>query len=252
VTCAMWRTKLGPYVDSELSDHEIESLESHLRTCPSCAADALGRLQLKRMTQAAGARYSPTSQFRLRIEQSIQAKRKPLWGFGWAPRLAAAVAVVVLLVGSIGLWVWHSQRAQALTEFADLHVATLASANPVDVVSTDRHAVKPWFAGKLPFTFNLPDLQNSPFKLVGGRVAYFEHSPGAQLLFEVQKHHLSVFILQDQAGKLPFNMGITKSRQLAFNIETWSDGGLRYVVMSDAAPADVHDLSELLRRAARS
>jgi anti-sigma factor RsiW len=267
MTCDMWQIKLEPYVDSELSGDELTNLESHLRACPSCAADALGRLQMKRMTQAAGARYSPTPQFRLRIEQSIKAKRKPFGMLGWMPirvggmgggrrfagvSLAAAAAVVVLMVGSVGLWVRHSQREQALTELADLHVATLASTNPVDVVSTDQHTVKPWFAGKLPFSFDLPELQGSPFKLVGGRVTYFEHSPGAQLLFEVRKHQLSVFIVQDQAGTIPLNTGSTKSRQLAFNIETWAESGLRYVVISDATPADVHDLGELFRRAARS
>jgi anti-sigma factor RsiW len=251
MTCDVWESKLGRYVDSELSEDELEKLESHMRTCPSCAADALGRVQMKRMTQAAGARYAPTPEFRLRIEQSIKAKRKPFWSFGWMTQLAAAAAVLVLLVGSAGLWVRHSQREQAITELADLHVATLASTNPVDVVSTDQHTVKPWFAGKLPFTFNLPELQNSPFKLVGGRVAYFEHSPAAQLLFDVRKHQLSVFVLQDK-GTTPFSAGDTTSRKLAFNMETWAQDGLRYVVISDASPADVHDLAELLRKAARA
>ena len=251
MTCDTWQSKLESYVDSELSENELTNLESHLRACPACAADALGRLQMKRMTQAAGARYSPTPEFRLRIEQSIKTKRKSAWVFGWIPKLAAVAAILVLLVGSAGLWVRHSRREQAFTELADLHVATLASTNPVDVVSTDRHTVKPWFAGKLPFTFNLPELQNSPFKLVGGRVAYFEHSPGAQLLFDVRKHQLSVFIFQDKAT-VPLKAGVTISRKLAFNMETWTEDGLRYVVISDAGPADVHDLGELLRSAAHS
>jgi len=158
MTCDVWKSKLEPYVDSELSDDELAKVESHLRACASCAADALGRLQMKRITQAAGARYSPTPQFRLRIEQSIRAKRKPVWALGLMPRLAAVSALLLLLVWSADLWMGHSQREQALTELADLHVATLASANPVDVVSTDRHTVKPWFAGKLPFTFDVPEL----------------------------------------------------------------------------------------------
>jgi anti-sigma factor RsiW len=252
MTCDTWKTKLDAYIDSELSDNELHNLELHLRECPSCAADSLGRLQLKRITQAAGTRYLPTPQFRLRIENSIKAKRKSRWSLGWIPKLAAAGAFVVLLVGSIGLWMRHSQREQALTELADLHVATLASANPVDVVSTDRHTVKPWFQGKLPFTFNLPELQNSPFKLVGGRMTYFEHAPSAQLLFEVRKHQLSVFIFQDQQGQSLFATGSSDARELAFNMETWSHGGLRYVVVSDASPSDVHELSELLRGAAVS
>jgi anti-sigma factor RsiW len=133
-----------------------------------------------------------------------------------------------------------------------MHVATLASANPVDVISTDRHTVKPWFAGRIPFSFNLPELLNSEFTLAGGRVAYFHHSPGAQLLFHLRKHELSVFIFQEEAGELPFSAGELTSTKLAFRMESWSEGGLRYFIVGDAAAADVHALSELMKRAARS
>jgi anti-sigma factor RsiW len=243
MTCDLWLSKLDAYVDGACSQEELASLEVHFRTCSSCAAEALSRLQMKRMTQAAAARYYPSPEFRLRIERSIEPKRRPVWVFAWMP--AVAVALVLLAVG-LTLWAWHAAREQALAELVDLHVATLASANPVDVVSTDRHTVKPWFQGKLPFTFNLPDLQNSSFKLVGGRVMYFEHSPGAQLLFQIRNHQLSVFILQDRPDAIPLAMGAT-ARDMAFNVETWSESGLRYVVISDASPADVHDLSDLIR-----
>jgi anti-sigma factor RsiW len=252
MTYDVWQAKLETYVDSELSAYELSKLESHLRSCPSCAADALRRLQMKRMTQAAGTRYSPAPQFRLRIEQSMRAKPKSLLAFGWIPKVAVAAAVLLLVIGPAALWVRHSQYEQALTELADLNVATLASANPVDVVSTDEHTVKPWFEGKLPFTFNLPELQRSPFKLIGGRVAYLEHNPGAHLLFEFGRHRLSVFIFQDHPSTMPLKAGSTTARKLDFNMETWAEGGLCYVVVSDAERAAVHDLSELLRKAARA
>ena len=252
MTCDPWQAKLDAYVDGDGSQEDFASLGAHLRTCPSCASDALGRLQMKRMTQAAGARYSPSPQFRQRIEQSIQRSRKPARAFAWMPRLAMAAVALVLVLASAALWMRHSVREQALAELLDLHVATMASANPVDVISTDRHTVKPWFQGKLPFTFNLPELQNSPFSLVGGRVMYFKHSPGAQLLFELRHHRLSVFILQDQPATIPRAMGVTAASEMAFNVETWSDGGLRYVVVGDASPADIHELGELLRGAGHS
>ena len=117
------------------------------------------------------------------------------------------------------------------------------------MISTDRHTVKPWFQGKIPFTFNLPELQNSPFKLAGGKLTYFEHGPAAQLLFQVRSHQLSVFILQDQPGKIPLTIGSTVERELAFNVETWTEAGLRYVVVGDANAADIHALAELMRSA---
>ncbi|MFZ0481056.1 MAG: zf-HC2 domain-containing protein [Terriglobales bacterium] len=249
MSCDLWRDKLDAYVDSACSPDEVAALEAHLQGCSSCAAEALSRLQMKRMTKAAAARYAPSREFRLRIEKSIEAKRRPLWAFARFPEFAfLAIALVFLAVGST-LWIRHSAREQALAELVDLHVATLASANPVDVISTDRHTVKPWFQGKLPFTFNLPELQNSPFKLLGGRVMYFEHAPGAQLLFQIRSHQLSVFIFQDRAGTGSLSAGVTAERELAFSVETWSDGELRYVVVSDANRADVHELGELMRAA---
>ena len=249
MTCD-WVPKLDLYVDGELVGGELKEVEAHLQACPICAADALNRLQLKRMTQSAGRRYSPRPEFRLKVAQSIDAAKRPGWARRWAPALAAAAALVLMLIPA-AFWLQHSRSEQALAELADLHVSTLASANPVDVVSSDRHTVKPWFQGKLPFTFNLPELQTSPFKLIGGRLTYFQQSPGAQLLYEVGKHQISVFIFQNRSELSRLNSGSSLSRKLAFNTETWTDGGLWHFVLGDASPSDVHDLSELLRSANR-
>jgi anti-sigma factor RsiW len=246
MTCD-WVPKLDLYVDGELSGGELTGVEAHLRTCPTCAAEALSRLQLKRMTQAAGRRFSPRQEFRQKVEQRIDRAKRPLWAWGWAPVLAAAAALVLVVIPTF--WLQHSRSELALGELADLHVSTLASASPVDVVSSDRHTVKPWFQGKLPFTFNLPEVATSPFKLIGGRLTYYQQSPGAQLLYEVGQHRISVFIFQNRAELSRLNSGSLLRRKLAFNTETWADGGLWYFVLGDASPADVHDLSQLLRSA---
>ncbi len=84
----------------------------------------------------------------------------------------AAAAVVILVVGTLtSTYVGtRAGRDHVFSEIADLHVATLASSSPVDVISSDRHTVKPWFQGKIPFAFDLPELQNSDFSLLGGRM----------------------------------------------------------------------------------
>jgi anti-sigma factor RsiW len=208
-------------------------------------------LQLKRMTQAAGRRFRPDPEFRLKVEQSIGAPSGPKWLRRRVPALAMAAALV-LLVAFTGIWLRYTRGEQAASELADLHVATLASANPVDVVSTDRHTVKPWFQGKLPFTVNLPELQNSPFKLAGGSLAYFHQSPGAHLLFELRKHRISVFIIQDRGEAGWPNAGSSANGDLTFSSETWTEGGLRYFVIGDCNRSDLYDLSERLKSAARS
>ena len=140
----------------------------------------------------------------------------------------------------------RSQRQSVYGELADLHVATLASGNPVDVVSTDRHTVKPWFEGKIPFTFNLPELQNTDFTLVGGRVAYMEQTPGAQLIYRIRKHEISVFIFQDRAGETA-TLPSGPVQAFSFNVESWKKNGLRYFVIGDVGGDDIKTLSKLLR-----
>jgi anti-sigma factor RsiW len=246
-----WARKLDQYVDAELPDSELPDMEAHLRTCPACASGALSRLQAKRLTQAAGRRYSPSPEFRMKVERSLASARLPHWARRWLPALAAAAALLVILSGA-AIWLQHARGEQALGELADLHIATLASPNPVDVPSSDRHTVKPWFQGKLPFSFNLPDLETSQFRLIGGRLTYFQQNPGAQLLLESGKHRISVFIFQNRAGISQLNSGSALRNKLAFHSESWTEGGLWYFVVGDAGASDIHGLSELLRSAAGS
>jgi anti-sigma factor RsiW len=147
---------------------------------------------------------------------------------------------------STAVFVQRSAREQTLAQLLDMHVGALASPNPVDVVSSDRHTVKPWFQGKLPFTFNLPELGGSAYSLVGGRLVYFAGRPGAQLIYALKKHELSVFIVQEEGPA-----GVADEKQNGFSTESWSAGGLRYVVMSDAGAGDVHALGDLVRTAQR-
>jgi anti-sigma factor RsiW len=244
-----WSSKLDGYVDGELGDGELKEMQSHFVGCAACAAGALSRLQMKRMTQAAaGSRYRPAAEFRLRVEDSVSGRKGSGWR-RWAPILAVP-AMLVLVVGAAGVWMQSVRGEQAAGEMADLHVSTLASANPVDVVSTDRHTVKPWFQGKLPFSFDLPELQNSEFKLLGGRVSYFHQSAGAQLLFTVRKHEVSVFVFQNRGEAALLRSGAAVRARLTFNSETWAVGGLRYFVVGDCSATDIHGLSQLLQRAA--
>jgi len=249
-----WTGQLDAYLDGELTSNQMVELDRHLRECPACTAEVLRRLQWKRAIHSASQCYAPDPALRARIQQHIL-PAKPAW---WQLRpVFAAAAAVLLVTGGARIIQLTSNRPHTLLvqdvtqsriagELADLHVTTLASANPVDVVSSDRHNVKPWFAGKIPFTFNLPELQGSPFELVGGRVSYLEQAPGAQLLFRIRKHQISVFIFQ--AGDLSKDFTLTEERDArSFRLQSWREGGLQYFAISDAAPEDLRELRDLLK-----
>ncbi len=245
-----WQPKLDQYLDSELSAEEMRGMDAHLRECPSCASDALRRVQLKRATRLAGQRYRPSAEFRRRIEKQVAAKTRPARRWLWMPALAVAAVVLLATVVTVGRWYERSRSEQLLAELADLHVADLASPTPVDVVSSDRHTVKPWFQGKLPFTFDLPELQGTGYSLVGGRMAYLQHEPGAHLLYDVGAHHISVFIFRDRPEiERAFSARDSTSRVLSFQVQSWAAGGLRYFVFGDASPEAIQGLSRLLKQA---
>ena len=180
------------------------------------------------------------------MQQSMAPKPRRVFRLGWM--LAAAVVLIVGTLTSTYLGN-RSGRDQVFSEIADLHVATLASSSPVDVVSTDRHTVKPWFQGRIPFAFNLPELQNGEFSLLGGRMTYLEQTPGAHLIYDVRKHHISVFVFQERSLPTRWSDSSLKPANLSFNMETWSQGGLRYFVIGDASAADIDRLAKLFKAA---
>lgn len=240
MSCDRWQEKLDTYLDAELPEAEAREFETHLRDCSSCSSEALARSELKRSIHLAGQAFAPDPEFRRRIHKSI-APQPGSRGWLWVYAAAFICAAVLLIV--VGpLWLRHQEEQQLLGELTDLHVATLASQNRVDVVSSDKHTVKPWFQGKLPFTFNLPELAGSPFQLIGGKVTYIDQDPAAELLYVVRQHVLSVFILKDSPELDRAIQDVKLMHKLSFNIESWNAAGLRYFIITDAGAADVGDL----------
>src|ERR1700722_8943660 len=248
--CDSWKAELDTYLDGELPEEEMRVFDAHVRGCPSCSADALTRVQVKRAIRVAGKRFTPTADLRKRIQKSIAAPPQRSFGLRWTLAAATAVALVVGWLAASYL-VSRSGRDQTYSEIADLHVAAMASSSPVDVVSTDRHTVKPWFQGKIPFAFNLPELQNTEFSLLGGRMAYLDQTPGAHLIYDIRKHHISVLVFQERSMKLSASWGenVLSPKNSPFNMETWSQGGLRYFVIGDANATDIDNLAKLFKAA---
>jgi anti-sigma factor RsiW len=249
MTCESWSAKLDAYVDGELSSTESAALAAHIRECSSCAAYTLGLVQMKRSIAAAGERYQPSAEFREKIQKTIGSKRQR--GGSWYWKIVAIPAALVLILSvTVNFYAdrQKAQRERVYSELTDLHVATLASGSPVDVVSTDRHTVKPWFQGKIPFSFNLPELQGTDFTLVGGRVTYLAQSPGAHLIYRLRQHEISVFIFQDRGDETSALASAPISR-LSFTVESWTKNGLRYFVVGDVGAQDIEHLGKLLRDA---
>jgi anti-sigma factor RsiW len=202
------------YADGELSADRVPDTEDHLRECAECAGKVVAQLQLKRSIREAAWSIPPANVLRPRRQWPT-----------YAALAAAAVLAIVIVI------------PRPNNELADLHTTILASANPVDVISTDRHTVKPWFEGKLPFSFPIPEFNGTPFHLAGGRVVYVHEQPVAYLMVMKGAHKISLFVGRD----------VPAPRIDAFETVSWSKNGLRYVAVGDVARADLEALHDEFR-----
>ena len=237
---------LDAYLDGELSPETSAAIREHLNGCTRCSAQIADTARLQRSLRGARGYFTPSTEFRQRIQKQVARSRRRIWILPWVPMAAAVVAAVFLVF----LWVGHRQTSDAIAEIADLHVNALSSANQVDVVSTDRHTVKPWFQGRIPFAFNLPEFSGTDFTLVGGRMVYFHQQPGAQLIVSMHQHRISVLIFQESTGmEREFPRTTAVDRRTSFGMETWQSEKLRFVIVSDADPSGIDNLARLFKEA---
>jgi anti-sigma factor RsiW len=259
---------LSALADGELTADQLASANRHLGECTSCTSNALYQSLLKSAAAKAGQRYTPPSdlQKRLALVASQEDLRcdaplgrpapispaQPTWGLrslGWA-----AAAVLLLAVVSLMLVHRTTQRAELasaenaalVTEVFDQHVATLAGNMPPQVVSTDRHTVKPWFQGKIPFSFNLPQGLPHDTVLDGANLTYLHNQPVAQLLYSIGKHRVSVF-LQQKSGAPEANE-LTAERS-GFHVMGFNTSDLEVVAISDVDPDSLAELVSAIRQA---
>jgi len=250
---------LNALADGELSGDQLAGTNQHLAECPACTSKALYQSLLKSATAKAGQRYAPSPQLQERLVRlaSHANAESQAPGFRDAPRsssllvwgsLGWATAAALLLVSVSLLFVQQSaqrdERASAehaalVTEVFDRHVATLADSQPLQVISTDRHTVKPWFQGKIPFSFNLPQGLPSDIALDGANLTYVGNQPVAQLLYSIGKHRVSVFLRQ-RSGKAEANEWLAE--RSGFHVMGFDTDDLEVVAVSDVDRARLSDL----------
>jgi anti-sigma factor RsiW len=123
------------------------------------------------------------------------------------------------------------------------HVRSLMENHLLDIESSDRHTVKPWFLGKVDVVSEVRDLADKGFRLVGGRLDYLDDRPAAALVYRHDKHVLNVFVWRS-AGKDA--APVLLNRQ-GYHLIRWNENGRAFWVVSDLNEQDLREFVELLR-----
>jgi anti-sigma factor RsiW len=129
-----------------------------------------------------------------------------------------------------------------LDQLVSAHVRSLMPSHLIDVVSTDKHTVKPWFAGHADVSPVVADFEPQGYRLIGGRVDYLEHQRSAVVVYQHGAHVINVFSWAGRERILPAD--VTRS---GYHFAFWQAGDLQYCAVSDTGWDELLGLVRLLK-----
>jgi anti-sigma factor RsiW len=239
---------LQAYVDDELDAANVLDFEAHLKGCEGCAGYVRTLRELKARLGAESLRPPAPAPLRDRVEAAMEGEvkrghprlRGPRWavpasaGAGAAAGAAACLMVIQLAGPSL--------QDQLIAD----HVRSLQADHLMDVATSDRHTVKPWFNGRIDFAPTVPDLAQRGFPLAGGRLDFAQGRPVAALVYRRRAHVINVFVMPASALGLH-----APPRRTSYSTAHWSAGGLDYWAVSDIEPRDLQAFGRAFQEALR-
>jgi anti-sigma factor RsiW len=252
VTCQETQTLLHAYVDGELEMTANLEFEKHLEACPACVQAHARLRQLQRALQTQLPYHTPPRQLRFKVQTALRRAGRPASARHLAPprwfAIAACVAVVLL-----GGWALATVLAPSPNQGGDIVVRELVAAHirslmvdkhQLDVESSDRHTVKPWFKGKIDFAPTVQDFSQQGFPLVGGRLDYLDNRPVAVLVYKRREHPINLFIWP--VGAAADAAQSTIERQ-GYHLVRWTQTGMNYSAVSDLDVRELQDFAKLVQ-----
>lgn len=240
------------YVDQELDVVTALKLDRHLAECPSCQSVYRRYHELHKLIQREAVSFRAPKSLEDSVRGSLRtgtvsdrgAARGKFQGWlRWLPPVAVAALLVTVAVG-----IWRvrsrSDSETIATQIVSSHIRSLITDHVSDVVSSDRHTVKPWFSGKLDFSPVVLDLSSQGFPLVGGRLDYVDGRPVATLVYRRRQHIINLFEWPSQ------NLGSSSGTMTinGFNIAHWTGSHMTWWAVSDLNAEELATFKAYLQR----
>ena len=232
-------------LDGELDVAEMLAFERALTSDAELAAE-YAELQALRSGLRALPKSSASADFRARMEALAidppVRRNAPL--HRWLP-IGLAACFAFLVGGGLTSFLLPHAPPEPIRALVADHVRSRISGQPVDVASSERHTVKPWFATHTPLSPQVVDLASAGFPLIGGRVDVIGVTPVPTLVFRYRKHLISVAEVPNSIAHL--RVGSSNINGLA--VLTWRQGDVTYVAISDAAAEELTALKTAFEKA---
>ena len=245
--CNETRRLLAAHLDEELDVVNDAAVAAHLETCPACAESALAHTEQHRLLQEKLTRHRAPPEFAAQIRAALP-RTEPVAGsrelLAWVRPLAMAASLGgAALVGS--WWGLRTSRADLLVgEMTATHARVRLTGHVIDVESSDRHTVKPWFAGRVDFAPLVPDLAADGFPLTGGRLDRIGGRTVATLVYARRKHSIDVHMWT--GAPEPVAGAVMRD---GYAVLGWKSNGLNYTAVTDAAQEELAAFARLMQAA---
>jgi len=223
--------RVQAYFDGEVDAVSALEVERHVERCPECRS-LLGHLADTRARIRSELEF-PTAPAALRASIGRLLDQETRAGAREVAARAAGIALF-FLVPAAGNSVFD--------ELVSAHVRSLMPQHLTDVVSTDRHTVKPWFAGHADVSPVVVDFADQGYPLVGGRADYFDRQRVAAVVYRHGAHVINVFAWVAGSPTLP-----EYTTRSGYHIACWKLGNLQYCAVSDTGWDELQGLTRLLR-----
>ena len=249
--CKETRTWLHGYLDGELDLARTVAIEQHIAGCTACSRTRDSLRALQDSLRTANLEYRCPDDLRTRIEATVRRETgRPIARTDLRRRYLAVAAALVVVAGGV----WFAMRPTSSESLNDRiaqdvvasHVRSLLADHLTDVASSDRHTVKPWFAGKLDFAPAVIDLSREGFPLVGARLDYLDHRPVAALVYSRRKHTINLFIWPSVPAVDSVLQSVSTQ---GYQIAHWNEAGTAYWAISDLNSSELRQFIQLIRDA---
>jgi anti-sigma factor RsiW len=248
--CPTCESLVDAYLDGELSAVESAAFEQALSECPRCAERLEEARALSGLLRDLPSDPAPDL-LRAKIERelrAISAKSRPAMAASPSYRRWGAMAASLVVAVSLG-WMGGSLSTRGSRDSDELlasYMRVASSEHAVDVVSSDRHTVTPWFAGRIDYSPPVYDLTAAGFPLLGGRLDVFDGRKVAVLVYRRNQHKVAVIVRPaDQANGAPTEV----TQRDGFTIGQWRHAGFEMRAASDISPAEMQQLETAMDRA---
>jgi anti-sigma factor RsiW len=246
--------RVQAYFDGEVDAATAFDAERHLGTCAECQSLLHDLKQTRSLLRGSVTLAAAPVALRDRLSRALdqESQDRPVQRGGrhqsagrsrhfWVGVLSGAGGSVIAagLAFVVFSFLFNNRLVNDLV--AD-HTHSLLASHLIDVVSTDQHTVKPWFAGRTDVSPVVADFTAQGYRLLGGRVDDLNHHRAAVTVYQHGRHVINVFSWA--GGETAVPQDVTRN---GYHLAFWQSGNVEYCAVSDTGWNELQALTSLLQ-----